>query len=131
MTKKKKIIIAAAFAVLVLALAVLYFCTRPSTSEGMKNITVTTIFADGTTEEHMICTNAEYLYDAIQDFVTGSESDYGFFITGVDGYEADSSNEEWWCINDGDGNMLSTGASETPVSDGDSYQLVLVTGYDF
>ena len=44
--------------------------------------------------------------------------------------EADSTKEEWWCINDGNGEMLMTGVSETPIKDGDAYQLVFTVGYD-
>jgi len=129
MNAKTKKLVAGLVCLLALAL-VLYFVTRPATSAGQKEITVTVIFADGTEKVHTVKTDGEYLYDAVKDFVTGEESSYGFFITGVDGVEADSTKEEWWCINDGNGEMLMTGVSETPIKDGDAYQLVFTVGYD-
>lgn len=131
MNKKTTRILVAVLAVLAVAVGVLFAVTRPETSAGSKTITVTTVFADGSEKVHEISTDAEYLYDAIADFVTGSDSEYGFFITGVDGYEADSTAEEWWSVCDGAGEMLPTGVSDTPIADGDSYQLVLMVGYDF
>ena len=131
MNKKTTRILVAVLAVLAVAVGVLFAVTRPETSAGSKTITVTTVFADGSEKVHEISTDAEYLYDAVADFVTGSDSEYGFFITGVDGYEADSAAEEWWSICDANGEPLATGVSSTPIADGDSYQLVLMVGYDF
>ena len=131
MNKKTTRILVAVLAVLAVAVGVLFATTRPETSAGSKTITVTTVFADGSEKVHEISTDAEYLYDAIADFVTGSDSEYGFFITGVDGYEADSAAEEWWSVCDGAGEMLATGVSTTPIADGDSLMLVLMVGYDF
>ncbi len=50
------------------------------------------------------------------------------FITTVDGETADDSQQQWWCITKG-GEMLMTGAGETPVADGETYELTLTTGY--
>lgn len=127
--KTKKLLLI--FVCLLAAAAVIFLLTRPETFAGKKNITVTVIFADGSEKVHNVTTKGEYLYDAIKDFVSGEDSSYGFFITGVDGVEADSSKEEWWCLNDGNGEMLMTGCSETPIKDGESYQIVFTTGYDF
>ena len=131
MNKKTTRILVAVLAVLAVAVGVLFAVTRPETSAGSKTITVTTVFADGSEKVHEISTDAEYLYDAVADFLTGSDSEYGFFITGVDGYEADSAAEEWWSICDANGEPLATGVSSTPIADVDSYQLVLMVGYDF
>ena len=128
---KKTLRLLAIFAVLLIAVAAVYFLTRKPTTQGNKTITVTVVFEDGSEKVHTVKTDGEYLIDAIKDFVTGEDSSYGFFITGVDGVEADSTAEQWWCLNDGNGEMLMTGASETPIQDGESYQLVFTTGYDF
>ena len=118
-------------ALLLVGAVALFFPTRPSTSKGSKAITVTVVFADGSEKIHEIKTDEEFLYGAVKDFITGEDSSYGFFITGVDGVEADSTKEEWWCLNDGNGEMLMTGVSETPIQDGDSFQFVFTVGYDF
>ena len=129
MNKKTTRILVAVLAVLAVAVGVLFATTRPETSAGSKTITVTTVVADGSEKVHEISTDAEYLYDAIADFVTGSDSEYGFFITGVDGYEADSAAEEWWSVCDGAGEMLPTGVSDTPIADGDKFEITLTVGY--
>lgn len=129
--KKNTKIALAVLAVLVVAAATVFYLTRPDTNRDMKNITVTVIFADGSKKEHEFKTNEEFLYDAIKDILDGSMQEYGFWIQGVDGVTADDSKEQWWGINDGNGEMLMTGVSETPINDGDSFQLVLNEGYDW
>ena len=131
MKKKSTLILVAVFALLVVGVAALWLGTRPETNAGSKTITVTTVFADGSEKVHEISTDAEYLYDAIANFISGSDSEYGFYITGVDGYEADAAAEEWWSVCDANGEMLATGVSTTPIADGDSYKLVLMVGYEF
>ena len=58
----------------------------------------------------------------------GTESAYGLFITTVDGETADDSLQQWWCITRS-GEMLSTGADQTPIADGEQYELTLTEGY--
>ena len=74
--------------------------------------------------------DAEYLAEALteNEIASGSDSEYGLFITTVDGETADDGEQQWWCITKG-GEMLMTGASETPVADGETYELTLTTGY--
>lgn len=127
--KTKKLLLA--LVCLLAAALVIFLITRPETFAGKKNVTVTVVFADGSEKVHQCTTKGKFLIDAIQDFVTGEDSSYGYFITGVDGVEADSANEEWWCLYDGNGEMLMTGASETPIKNGDSYKIVFTVGYDF
>ena len=85
---KKTLRLLAIFAVLLIAVAAVYFLTRKPTAKGDKTITVTVVFEDGSEKVHTVKTDGEYLIDAIKDFVTGEDSSYGFFITGVDGVEA-------------------------------------------
>ncbi|MBR3355386.1 MAG: DUF4430 domain-containing protein [Oscillospiraceae bacterium] len=128
-SKTKKLLLA--FVCLLAVALVIFLVTRPETFAGKKNITVTVVFADGSEKVHEVSTKGKFLYDAVKDFVTGEDGAYGFFITGVDGVEADSTKEEWWCLNDGNGEMLMTGVSETPIKDGDAFQIVLTVGYDY
>ena len=97
-----------------------------------KTISVTVIHGDGSQKDFSIGTNEEFLRDALEQekLVEGDERGYGLFITSVDGEAADSAAEQWWCICDGDGNMLMTGVDTTPINDGDVYQIILKTGYD-
>ena len=129
--KRKTGLILCLLAVLLVAAIAIFTFTRPKTSTDSKKITVTVIFEDGSTNVHEVETDGEYLIDAVKEFTTGEDSAYGFFITGVDGVEADAAAEQWWCINDCNGEMLMTGVSDTPIKDGDAFQLVLMTGYDY
>ena len=118
---------------LVVAIAVLlgvYFATRPDTTQGAKALTIVVVHGDGSEKDFDIHTDAEYLAEALteNDIASGSDSDYGLFITTVDGETADDGEQQWWCITKG-GEMLMTGASETPIADGETYELTLSTGY--
>lgn len=117
---------------LVAAIAVLlgiYFATRKPTVSGDKTIGVQVILADGTTEkETSITTSEEYLRGALEQegLIEGSESEYGLYVTSVDGIAADDSKNEWWCFTR-DGEMLDTGVDSTPIADGEHYEITLST----
>lgn len=135
MKKNKKTIIAVILlAVLVAALVLVwhFFGPNSETNSFDKTISVTVIHGDGSQKDFSIGTNEEFLRGALEQekLVEGDESEYGLFITSVDGEAADSAAEQWWCICDGDGNMLMTGVDTTPINDGDVYQIILKTGYD-
>ena len=110
--------------------AVLYIQTRPETTAGAKTIDVVVVHGDGTQASFQYQTDAQYLGDVLTEngLVEGSESSYGLFITTVDGETADDSLQQWWCITR-EGEMLSTGADQTPIADGEQYELTLTEGY--
>ena len=58
----------------------------------------------------------------------GESGEYGLFITTVDEETADDSKQQWWCITKG-GEQVTTSADQTPVSDGDAFELTLKEGY--
>lgn len=95
-----------------------------------KDITLKVVHGDGTEKEFPITTTAATLGDALvaEGLVEGEESSYGLFITTVDGETADDSLQQWWCITRS-GEMLSTGADQTPIADGEQYELTLTEGY--
>lgn len=92
-----------------------------------KNITLTVTYADETSEEYAITTTAEFLKEAIETTVEleGSEGEYGYTLTAVNGVEADFADGKnaYWAIyvNDEYG-MYSLDTQ--PVTDGDRYALV-------
>lgn len=128
--RKKLLIGCGALVVACLLTAVLYIQTRPGTTEGAKAIDVVVVHGDGSEATFQYQTDAEYLGDVLTEngLVEGTESTYGLFITTVDGETADESLQQWWCITR-EGEMLSTGADQTPIADGEQYELTLTEGY--
>ena len=128
--KKKLLIGCGALVLACLLAAVLYIQTRPETAEGAKTIDVVVVHGDGTEATFQHQTDAEYLGEVLveNELAEGTESAYGLFITTVDGETADDSLQQWWCITRS-GEMLSTGADQTPIADGEQYELTLTEGY--
>ena len=129
MQKNKKILIIAAVVLLLIAGALLLIegSKKPVPIEGSKTITVTVIQEGVENKVFTIHTDAEFLRGALEQekLVEGSESQYGLYVTTVDGVAVDESLRQWWCLNDGEGNMLDTGVDSTPIADGDAFQFVL------
>ena len=131
MNKNKKVLIIAAAVLLVIA-AVLLIVDRnrqPQMAQGTKTITVAVIMDGETTRELTIRTDAEFLRGALEQekLVEGTESQYGLYVTTVDGVTADDSQRQYWCFKDGNGNDLTVGVDSAPIADGDAFQIVLTT----
>lgn len=95
-----------------------------------KTITLIVTYQDGMADEYTIETDAEYLKEAIDSTVSleGTESDYGFTVTAVNGVEADftaGSNAYWAIYVNGEYGNYSIDAQ--PVADGDSFGLTYET----
>ncbi len=131
MQKNKKILIIAAVVLLLIAGALLLIegSKKPVPIEGSKTITVTVIQEGVEDKVFTIHTDAEFLRGALEQekLIEGTESQYGLFVTAVDGVTADESLRQWWCFNDEEGNMLNSGVDTTPITDGDAFQIVLST----
>lgn len=118
---------------LVLAAAVLFgvwYTSRPATQPGDKTITVGVIHADASQKTFTLSTNEEYLAEALVEgeVVENNQESFGLYILTADGETANEGNQEWWCITKG-GERMNTGASETPIADGDAYELTFTVGY--
>ena len=118
-----------ALVLVVAALIGVYFATRPATSAADKTNTATVV-ANGEEEAFTIHTDEEYLRGALEsiDLIAGEESEYGLFVTTVNGITADDANQEWWCFTKG-GESLNTGVDSTPIADGDAFEITLTVGY--
>ena len=121
--KKSKALLAV---VIVLAVAIIaagiYFIARPKTdaASGAKSITVDVVHADGTSKTFTYQTDAEFLGEVLQSegLVQGTESDYGLYITTVDGEKAVYENDgAYWAFYVGE-DYASQGVETTPVEDG-------------
>lgn len=130
--KKSKIILGVVALVVVVAVLLgVYFATRPDPVQGAKALTITVVHGDGSEKVFDVHTDAEYLDAALleNEIVEDNQTEWGLYILTADGETADESQEQWWCITKG-GEMLMTGASETPIADGEAYELTLTVGYD-
>ena len=76
-----------------------------------------------------IHTDAEFLRGALEQekLIEGTESQYGLFVTTVDGVTVDESLRQWWNFKDGNGDDLTVGVDSAPIADGDSFQIILAT----
>lgn len=132
MKKQTKIILGVVGLIAVAAILLgVYLGTRPDTQDGAKALTITVVHGDGSEKAFDVRTDAEYLEGALleHEIVEDNQTEYGLYILTADGETADEAAQEWWCITK-DGEMLLTGAGETPVADGDAYELTLTAGYD-
>lgn len=131
MSKKVKSIIAVAvLVVLVIGAFLVWKANAPEGAEGGKTIDVTIVHSDETTNEFTISTDEEFLRGALEqeNLISGDESEFGLFVTTVDGETADDTQEQWWCFTKG-GESLMTGVDDTPIADGEEYEITLTTGW--
>ena len=119
-----------AMLIIAAALWLVYNNFKPETVKGAKEIIVDVVIPEEETEVFTLHTDAEFLSQALEEekLIVGAESDYGLFITEVNGRKADDAKQEWWCITKG-GEDVYTGADTTPIADGDHYELTLTVGY--
>jgi hypothetical protein len=128
--RRKVLLSVVALALVMAAVCVVYIAFGPKASSGQKNIEVEVVFAADDTKTWEITTDAEYLRQALEqeNLVAGTESEYGLFITTVDGVTADESQQQWWCVTKG-GEDVYTGVDSTAIADGDHYEITLMQGW--
>lgn len=131
MQKNKKVLIIAAVVLILIAAALLIIegSKKPVPIEGAKTITVTVMQEGVENKVFTIHTDAEFLRGALEQekLVEGTESQYGLYVTTVDGVTADDSQRQYWCFKDGNGDDLTVGVDSAPIADGDAFQIVLTT----
>lgn len=95
--------------------------------EGKYHITVEVLDDQGEVKSYESSTDAEMLYDALLEIdgltLDGYESDYGYYITAVNGLTADYDKDgAYWSLYV-NGEYGSFGVESQPVADGDTYRL--------
>ena len=127
---KKNAKILGALAAAVIVLLGVWFCLKPSGVKGGKELDVQVVYADASSKDFHLSTDAAYLGEALKEaeLIEGEDGPYGLFITAVDGVTADGSLQQWWCVTK-EGESVVTGADTTPIEDGDHFELTLKTGY--
>lgn len=132
MNKDKKAILITAALLLVLCLgAVLgYQKFAPRGVAGEKEITVKVVHADAGEKEFTYQSDEEFLGAVLEaeGLAEGEEGPYGLYIISVDGETAEESRQQWWCLTKG-GETVNTSATQTPIADGDVFELTLTEGY--
>ena len=129
MKRNAKIILSLSLAAVLIAVTALFLSScsfkRKGSDTGVKTITVEVIHKSGEKTGHVIETAAADLGTALTEsgLVAGDDGPYGLYITAVDGEIADySADGSFWAITK-DGDELFTGASDTPIADGEHYEL--------
>lgn len=127
---KKVILSVVALVAVIAVLFSVYWFTKGKTSAGSKTITIDVVHKDESVKTFTAKTEREFLGEVLADkkIVEGEEGPYGLFIMAADGEVADESNQEWWCLTK-DGGQVNTSADQTPIADGDKYELTLTIGY--
>ena len=127
---KKVALLACLFLVVVAVFGAVFFALRPTGTEGAKSFTLEVVLADGSSTEHKVSTDAEFVGEALlaEGLIDGSTSEYGLFVTTVNGVTANDANQEWWCLTiDGESSMY--GVDQVPVTDGGHYEFTLTVGW--
>ncbi len=131
MKKNTKIIIALlVLAALIAGAALLYSAFAPAAQAGAKHIEIQVVHADGSSKDFALDTDAESLRGALEELgiAEGDESEYGLYVTAVDGESADADKTEWWCFTKG-GEQLMTGVDSTMIQDGEHYEATFTVGW--
>ena len=126
MMKNKKLIVAAVALIACIAVVLgIWMANRPETSDGSKAYTVTVVHADGSEKVFQYTTDARYLGEALlaEGLIAGEEGPYGLTVITVDGEDAVwDTDSAYWSLYIGE-EYATTGVSETPVNDGDTFKL--------
>lgn len=126
--KKKKILAVSLLVLLVLASIFVYLHFSPSGTVGDKEISFQVTHGDGSVKNFEISTDSDNLRGALEQehLISGEESQYGLFVTQIDGETADDSLRQWWSFTS-NGVMLNTGVDDTMIADGESYEAAICT----
>lgn len=129
--KKKHIPVIIIAVVVVAAMIFAYAAFSEKPTEGSKAITIEVINSAQTSTLYEVKTDAEYLIGAMDDAdgltYDGSEGEYGFTVSAINGETADFNvDSSYWAfyVN---GEYCNYGVSEQPVNDGDVFKIVYST----
>jgi hypothetical protein len=128
--RRLTIIIAILLIVLVSGALTAYLIFRPQPIEGDKTIQVEIVIEDEIVRTVEINTDAQFLRQALDEanLIDGNETEFGFWITTVNGRLADDGNQEWWALSV-NGDFAMYGVDEMPVADGDIFEFRLTVGW--
>ena len=124
---KRSMRVTALLLILVLSLCTFAGCKEEAPAAGKKDITVTIVYKDATSEKLELSTEAEFLADALVEAKVVEYAEDGYYTT-VKGVTADYSVDKgWWCLTKG-GTMTTEGLNTQPIADGDVFELTYTIG---
>lgn len=131
-TSKNRTLLYVGVAVVLVALIAVFAIVSANANKpkaGERLITVQ-IINDDETVTKSIRTDAEFLRGALEqeNLISGTESTYGLYVLTVNGVTADMGKQQWWCFTKG-GEEIYTGVDDTPIADGDAFEITLATGW--
>ena len=113
--------------VLALVFLAIWNYARPQPQQGSKSITVDVVDDQGETKHYSLKTDEEYLHGALNQIdgltLDGYDSDYGYYVTTVNGLRADYTEDgAYWSfyIN---GDYCMEGVDSQVVTDGDAFTI--------
>ncbi len=129
MKNKKYLVWFCAIVIVALSMFGVYKLFGPKASNGSKAVVVEVVDDNGKLDSYSSKTDAEYLKDLMDELskttdfsYEGTTSDYGLYITSINGLEANYDKDgAYWSIYV-NGNYGQYGADQQPVSDGDTYR---------
>lgn len=130
--KNRKTLWIAVLAVIAAVMLGIFLINRPKTMEGSKSIVIEVLDKEGELKNFSGKTDAEFLKEAMDDFsqagftYKGSESEYGLYITEINGETASDEDKAYWAIYV-NGEYGQYGADQQPVTDGDTYRFAYET----
>lgn len=124
---KRSMKVTALLLILVLSLCAFAGCKEEAPTAGKKDITVTIVYKDATSEKLELSTEAEFLADALVEAKVVEYAEDGYYTT-VKGVTADYSVDKgWWCLTK-DGQMTTDGLNTQKIADGDAFELTYTIG---
>ncbi len=123
----KRVVKVIALLVLAVMMLSIFAACQKDTVEGDKNITLTVVYKDKSSEEFKLSTQKLYLADAMVEAKLIEYAEDGYYTT-VNGQTADYSVDKgWWCLTK-DGQMTTDGLNTQPIADGDVFELTYTIG---
>ncbi len=126
--KKKQILSAVAVLLVAVLMLFVYQSFSEKATDGVKNIVIEVVNSKEETQTYSVSTEGEYLIDAMNDAegltFSGSESQYGFTVTEINGEVADFNvDSSYWAfyVND---EYCNSGVSQQVINDGDVFKIV-------
>jgi hypothetical protein len=104
----------------------------PQATEGEKSVTIEVVAeSEGISKIYDLNTDAAFLYDLLMEIESDiqpefQEASFGIYLTGLEGYTADETNNEFYAIKVNGVDAL-YGVKELPVVDGEVYRFELST----